>query len=207
MFFIFSLRSSKVNWCTVCVTAKKMDCDKSCHSFVKFDKKEADNLAKLLNLDGLLTTIRPETIHLQTALEEHEKIKGQLAQVLKSVNAATEQVNKVRDRNNFLMAEMVSMMRMANVPFSLSCSDSFFYANWPGTMLPRNFYNLEKLFFVLKLYESGDLVGEILFRPSLAFQFPRVIQQIAVFCYKSPKFFENPIEKVRKKRIFSRIFG
>ena len=53
--------------------------------------------------------------------------------------------------------------------------------------------------FILRLFQSGRLKGEIHIRPAPTFH-PEFVQKLGDFCYKSPKNFSSTVDKVTYRR-------
>ncbi len=55
-----------------------------------------------------------------------------------------------------------------------------------GTVSSNSKFTLDQSIFILRLFQSGTLKGEIHIRPAPTFH-PLFVQKLGDFCYKSPK--------------------
>jgi hypothetical protein len=114
----------------------------------------------------------------------HKRIDDQLAHIMSSVNLAERRTQRLIDQNNSSLTHIVYLMESFKSP------DRF-----PASVLStKKFFSKNLLSkFILKLFQSDRLVGEIHINPAPISDF---VQELGEFCYRSPKIFSTFIDKV-----------
>ncbi len=121
---------------------------------------------------------------------------------MKTIFEAGAQVKKLQVENCLHLAELMSVMKMNSPPATATVTSSvlptyiFPIPTLPGLPAPNNkFVFGESSIFILRLFQSGALKGEIRIRPAPTFH-PEFLQHLGKFCYKSPKDFITTVNKV-----------
>jgi hypothetical protein len=126
-------------------------------------------------------------------------VQEQLDVVMKTIFEAGAQVKKLQVENCLQIEELISAMKM-NCPPSTetvvpAATVKPIYI-FPTIAVPNTQFVLgESSIFILRLFKSGALKGEVRIRPALTFH-PEFLKQLGRFCYKSPKDFITTVNKV-----------
>jgi hypothetical protein len=110
---------------------------------------------------------------LATAIDKQKEAQKQLGAVMKSIQAAEEEVKKLQEENDLKLTQMVSAMEVKG-----------------------NFVLKDSSVFILRLFQSGQLKGEIHISPYISRATTHFLKKLGEFCYKSPKNFNSTVDKV-----------
>lgn len=134
---------------------------------------------------------------LATALETRYDVQEQLDVVMKTIFEAGAQVKKLQVENYLHIAELMSAMKMNSPPATATVTPTVrpTYIFPSPTPTANNKFVLGESIFILRLFQSGTLKGEIRIRPAPTFH-PEFLQHLGKFCYKSPKDFVTTVNKV-----------
>jgi hypothetical protein len=110
---------------------------------------------------------------LVTAIEKQKEAQKQLGVVMKSIQAAEEEVQKLQEENDLKLTQMVSALEVKG-----------------------NFVLKDSSVFILRLFQSGLPKGEIHIRPYISRATTHFLKKLGEFCYNSPKNFNSAIDKV-----------
>jgi hypothetical protein len=116
---------------------------------------------------------------------------------MKTIFEAGAQVKKLQVENYLHIAELMSAMKMNSPPAPATVTPTFkpTYIFPSPTPTANNKFVLGESIFILRLFQSGALKGEIRIRPAPTFH-PEFLQHLGKFCYKSPKDFVTTVNKV-----------
>lgn len=116
----------------------------------------------------------------------HKRIDDQLAKTMSSINLAGEENRKLVEENNSNLTKMISLMELLKKQSMIS----------PNSVPITPFFSENLLSkFILRLFQSGRLKGEIHICPVPTF-YPDFVQKLGEFCYRSPKKFCSSVDKV-----------
>jgi hypothetical protein len=122
----------------------------------------------------------------------HKTIDDQLAKTMSSINLAGEKTKKLVEENNSNLAQMISLMELLKKQSMISPNSVPTELFLSGNLCSK---------FILRLYQSGRLKGEIHICPVPTF-YPDFVQKLGEFCYRSPKKFCSSVDKVYIGLIF-----
>lgn len=114
-----------------------------------------------------------EINQLATAIDKQKEAQKQLGAVMKSIQAAEEEVKKLQEENDFKLTQMVSVMEVKD-----------------------NFVLKDSSVFILRVYKSGQPKGEIHISPNISRATTHFLKKLGEFCYKSPINFNSTVDKV-----------
>lgn len=116
---------------------------------------------------------------------------------MKTIFEAGAQVKKLQVENYLHIAELMSAMKMNSPPATATVTPTVrpTYIFPSPTPTANNKFVLGESIFILRLFQSGTLKGEIRIRPAPTFH-PEFLQHLGKFCYKSPKDFVTTVNKV-----------
>ena len=107
------------------------------------------------------------------AIEKQKEAQKQLGVVMKSIQAAEQEVKKLQEENHFNLTQMVSGMEVTS-KFALK----------------------DTSIFILRLFQSGQPKGEIHISPYISRATTHFLKKLGEFCYKSQKNFNSTVDKV-----------
>ena len=128
---------------------------------------------------------------LATAIEKRREAQKQLGVVIKAIQAAEGEVKKLQEENDFKLTEMVSVVE-AQTPQIPTMNTKI-----PAIVPIGKFVLSDDSLFILKIFQSGQLKGEIQINPHISPATKHFLKLLGQFCYKSPKNFNSTIDKVR----------
>ena len=107
---------------------------------------------------------------------------------MSSINLVEEKTQKLIEKNNSSLTQIMSFVELIQKPhgFPASLSTKKLFS---GDLLSK---------FILRLFQSGRLKGEIHIRPAPTF-YPEFVQELGKFCYRSPKQFCRSLDKVKQR--------
>ncbi len=112
----------EVNWCLTCGLAEKVGCASSGHSFINLSASTIRNLDARLTLQEELLKLKDRgTNKLAMAIQKRKQIQEYLSLILKSIQAAENEIVKQQDENNLRLTEMVSILERKSVSTTEPC--------------------------------------------------------------------------------------
>lgn len=118
---------------------------------------------------------------------------------MKTIFEAGAQVKKLQVENYLHIEELIMLaMKMNSPPATATVTPTTVKPTYifpSPTPTANNKFVLGESIFILRLFQSGALKGEIRIRPAPTFH-PEFMQHLGKFCYKSPKDFVTTVNKV-----------
>jgi hypothetical protein len=112
---------------------------------------------------------------------------------MKTIFEAGAQVKKLQVENCLHIKELMLAMKMNSPPATATVRPTYIFPS--PTPTANNKFVLGESIFILRLFQSGVLKGEIRIHPAPTFH-PEFLQHLDKFCYKSPKDFVTTVNKV-----------
>ena len=126
-------------------------------------------------------------------IEKQKEAQKQLSVVLNSIQAAEEEVKKLKEDYDFKLAQIVSEVQKNKVQTSKTQT---IYRTIPASVSTEKFVLSDDSVFILRIFQSGMPKGEIHISPYISIASKNFLKKLGEFCHQSQKSFNSSVDKV-----------